>query len=74
MEVQADTETSTWQHTTHTWDIHVLEGFETTIPASYGQQKQAVDRADPGIVCFLKYETELWFMKPGGSLNINLMV
>jgi len=33
MEVQADTQTCTWQHTTCTWDIHVSEGFGTCIPA-----------------------------------------
>ena len=31
---QRDAETSTWQHTTLTRDVHATEGFEPTIPAS----------------------------------------
>jgi len=40
MEVQADAETSTWQHTAPTWDIHVTERFETSIPARYGSRNK----------------------------------
>ena len=46
---QPDTETSTWQHTILTRDIHDPVGFEPEIPASERPQIHTVYRATTGI-------------------------
>jgi hypothetical protein len=49
MSDQPYTETSTWQHTTLTTDIMLLEGFEPATPISERPQTHALDRAVTGI-------------------------
>ena len=46
-------ETSTWQHTTITTDIHAPVGFEPTIPTGDRPQTHALDSAVTGIRTFI---------------------
>jgi len=46
---QSDTETSTWQNTTTTRDIHAVGGIRPTIPANERPQTLALGRAATGI-------------------------
>ena len=50
---QSVAETSTWQHTTLTTDIHGPLGFEPTISASERPQTYALDRAATGTASIL---------------------
>ena len=46
---QPDVETSTWQHTSLTTDIHNLSGIRTHNPSKRADADQALDRAATGI-------------------------
>jgi hypothetical protein len=60
MSDQPVAETSTWQHTTLTTDIHAPAGFEPSIPASDWPQSHALDRAATGIGSKGRYVTYLY--------------
>ena len=70
MSENPEAETTTWQHTTLTWDIQPCPpvGYEPTIPASKWPQPHALDRATTGMgsgkyllnyISYLKDDSEI---------------
>ena len=72
---QPEAETSTWQHTTFTWDRHTCpppRGFEHTIPARERPQTHALDRVATGIGTHLlvtKYISKLGEIRTPCNIN-----
>jgi len=73
MEVQADAQTCTWQHTTCT-RRSCLRGIWNMYPSNLGAADPSCRLRGDWDRMFMKIETELRFIKSGGSLNINWMV